>query len=60
MSELPETMYDYRHENPVAKQIGICGYCGLSIYVGDTYYEKDKKKTCEDCMNEYKKVGGEE
>lgn len=60
MSKLPETMYDYRHENPTAKQIGVCNCCGWGIYIGDTYYEKDEKKTCEDCMNEFKKVGGEE
>ena len=60
MGKLCECLYDYRHENPEAKQIGTCSCCGWGIYIGDTYYEKKGIKTCEDCMNEFKKIGEEE
>lgn len=60
MSKLPESMYDYRYENPEPKQIGACSGCGCGIYVGDDYYQIDNKAYCEDCKNKFKKVGGEE
>lgn len=60
MGKLGESMYDYRHENLAARQIGICSSCGWGLYIGDTYYEKDEMKTCEDCMDEFKKIGEEE
>jgi len=55
MNILPNSMYDYRHENPKAKQISVCGCCGWGIYNGDVYYEVDGKNICEDCIKDYKK-----
>lgn len=60
MGKLSNSMYDYRHENQEAKQIGVCSCCGWGIYNGETYYLVNNKTYCEDCMNENKKVGGEE
>lgn len=38
MSNLPESQYDYRHENPQAKKIYTCNCCGGGVYVGDAYW----------------------
>lgn len=48
-------MYDYRHENPKAKQIYKCADCGYGIFLGDAYYEINDVFICEDCMEQYKK-----
>jgi predicted amidophosphoribosyltransferase len=60
MSSLPDTMYDCRPQREEPKQITICSCCGWGIYSGEDYWEIDNKNYCADCMNEFKKVGGEE
>ena len=60
MSSLPNSMYDYRPQREETKQAGTCSNCGWGIYVGDDYWIIDGKKYCLDCINQSKKVGGEE
>ena len=33
------SMYDYRYENPPAKEVYECADCGYGIFLGDAYYE---------------------
>lgn len=50
MSNLPDSMYDYRHENKKASRIYLCTTCGGGIYVGDAYYRVDGQVVCEECV----------
>ncbi|WP_294174002.1 hypothetical protein [uncultured Clostridium sp.] len=49
------SMYDYRYENPPAKEVYECADCGYGIFLGDAYYEINDVFICEDCMEQYKK-----
>ena len=40
MSNLPDSMYDYRYELPLAKIVGVCMMC-----FGDVI--------CKDCLKDY-------
>lgn len=56
---IPESMYDYRHERESEKQIDICDICGCSIYEEQEYYDINGKIICQECILEFKKIGGE-
>ena len=60
MSNLPDSMYEYRQQMNNAKQIEICGCCGWGIYVGDDYWPIDGKIYCKECIDKLRKVGEEE
>ena len=60
MSSLPDSMYEYRPQREEPKQVAVCGCCGWGIHVGEDYWKVDERDYCSDCMNEFKKVGGEE
>ena len=54
MSNLPESQYDYRHENPQAKKIYTCSCCGYGIYTGDAYCNISGQIICEECIEHLK------
>lgn len=54
-----DSMYEHRYERPTPKKICECNECGDNIYIGDAYWEIEDKTYCEDCINEFKKDGGE-
>lgn len=60
MSRLTDTMYDYRPEIKALKIIDICSECGDNIYYGKEYYEINGKIICTECMDYFKKTGGED
>jgi hypothetical protein len=48
---------DYRCPNaPEPPIVFYCDECGEPIYEGDTYYQVDLDKYCEDCMNDFKRI----
>lgn len=60
MSRLAESMYDYRYERKEPKTVDTCSDCGCYIYFGEEYYDVGGKIFCEECMDSYKRVGGED
>lgn len=54
MSNLPESQYDYRYENPQAKKIYNCSCCGYGIYIGDAYWNISGQIICEECIEHLK------
>lgn len=60
MANIPDCMYDYRREEPVAKEFTTCYLCGTAILEGEEYYDIGGHEICMDCMDKYKKVGGED
>lgn len=60
MNGLPDNMYDYRPQMEEVKQIAVYSCCGWGIYPGDEYWNIEGKIYCKDCINQLKKVGGEE
>lgn len=52
----PESMYDYRYENPIreADVIGSCSYCSDDVKEDDCRYElEDNVILHEDCLTNY-------
>lgn len=50
---LPDTMYDYRPEQPQAIEVDRCSQCGRSIFQGEEYYDFGGEVVCEECLDEY-------
>lgn len=55
MSNLPDSMYDYRHEQKKAEVVDICMVCNRYIFEGESYYAFTDDVVCEDCLNDYVK-----
>lgn len=53
MSNIPDCMYDYRREEPKAKIVEQCDFCGGNIYEGEEYYDFNGEIRCEFCVDEY-------
>jgi len=53
MSNLPDSMYDYRYEHKKAEVVDICMVCNREIYEGETYYCFDDDVICKDCLKDY-------
>lgn len=43
------------NDDSTEESVYICGWCGSDIYAGDTYYDFDGERVCEDCVNDCKK-----
>ena len=56
MSDLPNCMYDYRHEAPSPRIVDTCIDCGEFIVEGQEYYDIHGMIICKDCLNEYKTI----
>ncbi|WP_434302690.1 hypothetical protein [Clostridium botulinum] len=57
MVNLPDCCYDYRYEAPKVKIVDRCDICGNNIYEGDDYYYISHMNICNNCIDEFKKVG---
>lgn len=55
MSNLPDSMYDYRYEQEKAEVVDICMVCNREIYEGESYYDFSGDIVCEDCLSDYVK-----
>lgn len=53
MNDIPDCMYDYRREEPPAKIVDVCDFCGGNIYEGEEYYDFNGDIRCELCVDEY-------
>jgi len=53
MSKLPDSMYDYRYELPLAEIMDVCMMCFKEIFKGETYYYFDGDVICKDCLKDY-------
>ena len=53
-------MYEYSYERKPVKEYGMCEECGYTILEGEEYYDIDNVLICVDCIDEYKKIAGEE
>lgn len=59
MISMPDSMYDYRSQSQEAKQIAVCSCCGWGINIGDDYWVIENKIYCNECIDQFKKVGEE-
>lgn len=50
---MPESMYDYRHEHETVQYIGDCHVCGVEIYNYDDYRYRNDALMHEECLDEY-------
>jgi superfamily II helicase len=55
MSKLPDSMYDYRYELPLAKVVDVCKVCNRYIFEGESYYDFAGDVVCKDCSRDYVK-----
>ncbi|WP_139905648.1 hypothetical protein [Clostridium thermarum] len=55
MKDLPDSMYDYRHEHEKAEVVDVCMICNRYILDGESYYDFAGDVVCEDCLNDYVK-----
>lgn len=53
-------MYEYSYERKPVKEYGVCEECGYTILEGEEYYDIDNILICVDCIDEYKKIAGED
>ena len=52
ITQTPEEYYGY-------KEVETCECCNGSIYDGEEYYNVDGTIICKECMNDFKKIAGE-
>ncbi len=50
---LPDSMYNYRPEQPQTTEIDRCSQCSNGILQGEEYYDFGGKIVCEECLDEY-------
>jgi len=50
---LPDSMYDYRQEQPRAVEVDRCSQCSNSIYEGEEYYSFNGETVCQECLDSY-------
>ncbi|SHI91143.1 hypothetical protein SAMN05444401_1761 [Clostridium amylolyticum] len=50
---LPDSMYDYRPEQPQSIEVDRCLQCGNGIFTGEEYYNFNGEVVCEECLDEY-------
>lgn len=60
MSKIPDCMYDYRPEFPHNISVDTCNECGNQIYTGEEYFDIHGTIICEKCIDNFRKLGGEE
>ena len=49
-NELPESMYDYRHERDKAKKVRNCKDCNCDLYEGEEVFAIGNYVYCDDCV----------
>ena len=49
-NELPESMYDYRHERDEAKKVRNCKECNCDLYEGEEVFAIGNYVYCDDCV----------
>lgn len=49
---LPDSMYDYRPEQPKRAIVDTCIMCGRDIYEGEEYYSFSDA-VCKECLDDY-------
>ena len=57
MDNLPDCQYEYKPEEPTLRIVDVCMDCGNFIMEHEQYYDIKGMVFCENCMDEYKKVG---
>ena len=55
MNGLPDSMYDYRHEQKKAEVVDVCMVCSRYIVEGESYYDFSGDIVCKDCLSDYVK-----
>jgi len=55
MSNLPDSMYDYRYEQEKAEVLDVCLVCQRDILKGESYYDFAGDVVCNDCLKDYVK-----
>jgi len=53
ISDLPNSCYDYRHEERRVKIVDVCLTCGEFILEGEKYYDVRGMRFCIGCMDDY-------
>ena len=56
MRLITDHAYQGKYEEPLAKMVCSCSDCDSGIYEGDTYYEIENSKVCDDCIHDYSKI----
>lgn len=57
MDNLSDSMYSYRHEFGLAREICYCEECKTTLTTNDEFYKIEEKIICEDCISSFKVCG---
>lgn len=55
-----DSEYFTRYERETAKAIYSCEECGYMIFEGEGYYKIEEITICEECIDKFKRICGEE